>query len=243
MGRMFQCGFYDRDFKQAKQLTIHIRSHTKERPFKCELCNISYSEKRTLDRHMKRHVDLKNHKELPDGSIVHVKHKSTNGRPYICDFCGKAYKNNAGLWYHSQPGRCSANPKGLPRTWGMVNNEWICEICDKVYTSKTGLDYHSTHSACTLKLNALDKADNERLGGVPVTINRRPNTQFGVGGLIKIAPKITEITEIDVKEDPAENEVTESKPKKSWREIKREKMMREFQVKPELLQKIKENDE
>lgn len=49
------CEFCGKVFKNCSNLTVHRRSHTGERPYKCELCNYACAQSSKLTRHMKTH--------------------------------------------------------------------------------------------------------------------------------------------------------------------------------------------
>ena len=51
-------------------LIKHKRSHTGEKPFKCNFCRKELSQKNNLSNHIKTH---------------------TGGKPFICNFCTKAF--------------------------------------------------------------------------------------------------------------------------------------------------------
>ncbi|KAL0964438.1 hypothetical protein UPYG_G00323860 [Umbra pygmaea] len=52
------CEFCGKVFKNCSNLTVHRRSHTGERPYKCELCNYACAQSSKLTRHMKTHGQI-----------------------------------------------------------------------------------------------------------------------------------------------------------------------------------------
>ncbi|NXG67747.1 BC11B protein, partial [Horornis vulcanius] len=46
------CEYCGKVFKNCSNLTVHRRSHTGERPYKCELCNYACAQSSKLTRHM-----------------------------------------------------------------------------------------------------------------------------------------------------------------------------------------------
>ncbi|XP_004682078.1 PREDICTED: B-cell lymphoma/leukemia 11B [Condylura cristata] len=55
LSRNRDCG---KVFKNCSNLTVHRRSHTGERPYKCELCNYACAQSSKLTRHMKTHGQI-----------------------------------------------------------------------------------------------------------------------------------------------------------------------------------------
>ncbi|CAF0744197.1 unnamed protein product, partial [Didymodactylos carnosus] len=49
------CEFCGKVFKNCSNLTVHRRSHTGEKPYKCDLCNYACAQSSKLTRHMKTH--------------------------------------------------------------------------------------------------------------------------------------------------------------------------------------------
>ena len=54
-GRNDTCEFCGKVFKNCSNLTVHRRSHTGEKPYKCQMCTYSCAQSSKLTRHMKTH--------------------------------------------------------------------------------------------------------------------------------------------------------------------------------------------
>ena len=56
VGRDNSCKFCGKLFKNTSNLTVHIRSHTGEKPYKCNKCEYSCAQSSKLTRHMRIHT-------------------------------------------------------------------------------------------------------------------------------------------------------------------------------------------
>lgn len=51
--RTYPCDLCDRIFRNSYNMQVHRRTHTGEKPYRCEPCNQSMTTKSQLDRHLK----------------------------------------------------------------------------------------------------------------------------------------------------------------------------------------------
>uniref|UniRef100_A0A3B4BA96 Transcription factor E4F1 n=1 Tax=Periophthalmus magnuspinnatus TaxID=409849 RepID=A0A3B4BA96_9GOBI len=74
----YLCGVCEKTFKTLNILRTHLKTHTDEKNFKCELCNTSFRTKGSLIRHNRRHTE----------------------RPYRCNLCGQSFRESGALTRH-----------------------------------------------------------------------------------------------------------------------------------------------
>lgn len=77
--RPFVCDLCNKSFTDKTNLVTHLRIHSGERPFKCEVCEKTFVKQSHLSDHQKCHEVTKN---------------------FQCDICGNTFKRKRTLNYH-----------------------------------------------------------------------------------------------------------------------------------------------
>ncbi|XP_051021007.1 DNA-binding protein Ikaros isoform X6 [Acomys russatus] len=100
--RPFQCNQCGASFTQKGNLLRHIKLHSGEKPFKCHLCNYACRRRDALTGHLRTH---------------------SVGKPHKCGYCGRSYKQRSSLEEHKERCHNYLESMGLPSTMYPVIKE------------------------------------------------------------------------------------------------------------------------
>ncbi|XP_063698544.1 zinc finger protein 260-like [Culicoides brevitarsis] len=112
--RKFSCDKCNAKFKRREHLRIHVNGvHLKLKPFKCEICDRTFSQIGDRNVHMKSHSDQKEHScticnkkfRLVKALRTHLR-IHTGEKPYSCTFCQKSFTTYMAMAAHTE--KCQA---------------------------------------------------------------------------------------------------------------------------------------
>ncbi|KAH1011626.1 hypothetical protein HUJ04_000954 [Dendroctonus ponderosae] len=135
----FTCEYCGKQFNRHQHWSAHIRSkHTFEKPYKCTLCEASFTTSHSLLVHKRNH---------------------NNEKPYICSTCGKRFVCSGDLFHHNKihlnkkEYECTIcqkrfNTTSILRTHKIVKHtepqdwKYLCLLCNRRFPINSGLTLH-----------------------------------------------------------------------------------------------------
>ena len=106
----YLCELCDKNFFHKGQYTVHMRTHSGEKPYACVTCNKRFNTNGQLNRHMSVHDEKKSNSkpsfnaealvDRNDGDSTEVIKKQDDERNFPCSVCGKRFKRRGHLNEH-----------------------------------------------------------------------------------------------------------------------------------------------
>ncbi|XP_023721892.1 zinc finger protein 260 isoform X11 [Cryptotermes secundus] len=165
----FPCEVCKKEFTTQKRVSIHMRTHTGERPFHCKQCGKRYTSRSSLFIH--RRVVHEGRKCVEKGIFlcnlcrkrfatkqslnVHLR-IHTGEKPYVCQMCNRAFTQRTSLVNHtashtdSRPYPCPHCNKAFRRRETLIvhirmhtgEKPYICDVCGRGFAKLTDMKKH-----------------------------------------------------------------------------------------------------
>nr|XP_032810260.1 zinc finger protein 79-like [Petromyzon marinus] len=133
--RPHRCDVCELRFSQHAHLESHRRTHTGDKPFGCDACGKRFSHSTNLKIHKRTH---------------------TGERPYICNVCGQSFTKSSTLKNHlhthtgEKPYACAVCKKAFSQSATLKTHmhthtgekPFRCEICNRGFTQNATLKTH-----------------------------------------------------------------------------------------------------
>ncbi|XP_069673055.1 zinc finger protein 93-like isoform X9 [Periplaneta americana] len=178
--KRFPCDVCNKAFSTRGKVAVHMRTHTGERPFRCDTCGNTYPYSSSLYVHRK--VVHEGRQRVEKGSFLcNVCNKTfstrnyldvhrrthTGEKPYVCTVCNRAFSQRTSLINHTalhtdaRPYDCTFCNKAFRRRETLLvhirthtgEKPYVCEICNRGFAQLTDMKKHrlKIHNAPPLK--------------------------------------------------------------------------------------------
>ncbi|KAH8361949.1 hypothetical protein KR200_012156 [Drosophila serrata] len=124
----------------ASSLTIHIRRHTGDNPYKCTQCEKAYPRSQDLTLHMRQHTGERpsqckicSKKFISQNKLARHMRLHTGQRPYVCDKCNKGFVQSNDLKIHLR-----RHTGERPYQCGVCGDSFVCGSLLTIHRNQMG---------------------------------------------------------------------------------------------------------
>ncbi|XP_017111101.1 zinc finger protein 271 [Drosophila elegans] len=108
----YKCDQCEKAFPRSQDLSLHLRQHTGERPSECKICSKKFISQNKLARHMRLH---------------------TGQRPYSCNNCSKSFVQSNDLKIHMR-----RHTGERPYQCGVCGDSFVCGSLLNIHRNQKG---------------------------------------------------------------------------------------------------------
>ncbi|XP_017041074.1 zinc finger protein 2 homolog [Drosophila ficusphila] len=146
-------------------LTIHIRRHTGENPYKCSQCEKAFPRSQDLSLHMRQHTGERpseckicSKKFISQNKLARHMHLHTGQRPYSCDLCSKTFVQSNDLKIHMR-----RHTGERPYQCGVCGDSFVCGSLLNIHRNQKGHQEAVNSGNLTEGAFAADPYENSRV--------------------------------------------------------------------------------